>query len=157
MGQIIRCPVCYEWVGIEEADAHHERHRASWTFKNVEVHDRHHLVSDSKFPGKITVGDYLSTASNAKTEFSTFHAVNLGKPVCAVCLAPSDPWDGEPCMGELTGGHYVEPDDQVLSAPILQGKTLFQEIGEKMGAAAGRREDKHRMKQFNSFTKRRKQ
>ena len=111
MGQIVNCPVCYEWVGIEEADAHHERHRAGWTFKNVEVHDRHHLVSDSKFPGKITVGDYLSTASK-----------NLGKPVCAVCLAPSDPWDGEPCMGELTGGHYVEPDDQVLSAPILKGE-----------------------------------
>ena len=51
---------------------------------------------------------------------------------------------------------YIEPDDQVLSAPILtQGKTLLQEIGEKMGAVAARREDRRMMKQLNSFTKRR--
>ena len=79
-------------------------------------------VLDSVFKGKVTVGDYLSTTSNAKTAFFTFHVVNLGKPVCKVCLAPPDLWDGEPCMGELTGGHYVEPDDQVLSAPIIKGE-----------------------------------
>ena len=55
MGQIVNCPVCYEWVGIEEADAHHERHRRDWR-----------------------------AAETKRT--------------------------------------YVEPDDQVLSAPIIKGE-----------------------------------
>ena len=114
MGQIIRCPVCYEWVGIEEADAHHERHRVGWTFKNVEVHDRHHLESDSTFPGKITVGDY--TPTNEPASASVPHRViRQGKGMLVkTCYfqARCTCWDDI----------YTEPDDQVLSAPILRGE-----------------------------------
>ena len=123
MGQIIMCPVCYEWVGIEEADAHHERHRGSWKSK-AELKQLHELKI-----ANVALSEY--GARMLKWHFK-WKEVQEPEP-------------------------YVEPDDQVLSAPILtQGKTLLQEIGEKMGAAAARREDRHRMKQFNSFTKGRK-
>ena len=121
MGQIIRCLDCYEWVGVESADLHHAQHVIEWQERQaLKASKEAKPVLDSVFKGKVTVGDRAGTLDRGVGQKYTLSQWEGSHSKCIGVYSKRDEiqhFEWEKCQAP-----YIEPDDQVLSAPILKGK-----------------------------------